>query len=105
MIEAGGEGRGLAEVAAQPHQLHPGVARPGVPHARRRAVPGAVVDEDDLEALAQAVEDVRHPGGQGLDRLRLVAHRHDDGDVQLRGLGGRLQRTDGDRLAAHRAPL
>ena len=61
----------------------------GLAHPRRRAVARAVVDEDDLEALPQPLEHRRHALGQLAHRLRLVEHRHQHADVELRHRLGR----------------
>ena len=79
---------------------------PGLAHPRGRAVARAVVDEDDLEALAQPVEHRGHPRGQLRHRLRLVQHGDDDRDVELARLGRRIAREDGSgRLAGHRGRI
>ena len=108
VVEAGTEGGGLAEVAAQADQLDPGVPLARLPHPPGRAVGRAVVHEDDLERAAEPVEHDRDPPRQLLHRLRLVEHRDQDADVHLLGNGsdrwrvGRLAEGDG---LAHRRVL
>jgi hypothetical protein len=57
VVEAGRQGRRLAEVAAQAHQLDARVALARPAPALGGGVGRAVVDEDDLEAPAEPVED------------------------------------------------
>jgi len=103
VVESRREGRRLAEVSPQPHQLDPRVALSRLAHPAGRAVARAVVHVEDLERPSQPVQHLRHPRGELLHRLRLVAHGNDDGDLDLGRLRSGFDRDpDGDRLRACR---
>jgi hypothetical protein len=91
-VEAGGQRRLLAEVAAEADQLDPGPAIGQGGDDPGAAVPAAVIDIDHLDR--QAVGGIE-PGGQGLelpvqrrDRIRLVVQRHDDREAARTGRKG-----------------
>jgi hypothetical protein len=80
-LEAGGKRRRLSEVAAEPDDADPRVARLQIGHQLEARVGAAVVDEEELVGPA--------PGLEGLGELpvqlgqvqRLVTNGNDDGQI------------------------
>jgi hypothetical protein len=70
---------GVVEQADQA-QLRP-VGGGGKQHRRGR-VPAAVVDDEQLVADAESVEQRPHPVEEDRQHLLLVVHRHDDGEIR-----------------------
>ena len=83
--EAGGEGGGLAEVAAELDDAQAVVRRlqPGQP--RERLVRAAVVDGHDLVGAPAGLERGRQLAVELVHVGRLVLHRDDDRDVRVHG--------------------
>ena len=78
-LEAGHDGRVLAEVALQYHDARlRGAQRVLRPQHRHRAIPAAVVDEHALVRDPQAVEDGIQACEEGRQPGLLVEHGNDD---------------------------
>ena len=79
VVEAGGKSRGLAEVAAELDDEDAGVYGSDLFEETIGAVAGAVVDEDELEGVADLLHDGLEAVVESGDVLFLVVERHDDG--------------------------
>ena len=79
VIESSGEARGLSEIAAQLHNRHSAVHRSDLPQHGERLVARAVIDENDLKALAIRFHDRLQTIIEVGDVLLLVMQRYDDG--------------------------
>ena len=79
VIEAGGESGGLAEVAAELDDQYAGVDGGYLFEQTIGAVAGTVVDEDELEALANLLHDGLEAVIERGDVLLFVVKRNDDG--------------------------
>ena len=79
VVEAGGERRLLAEIAAE--RDHRDFGARALQHRQqfRRAVRGAVIDIDDLPAQPDASHDGNEAALEFLDHLDFVVGGHDDG--------------------------
>ena len=80
VVEAGGEGGGLAEVPAQAQDAHPRVRGLDREQPLPRRIRGAVVHEDDLVGLAEGEEARRQLPMQVGQVLGLVVDGDHDGD-------------------------
>ena len=79
VVEAGGERRGLAEVAAELYDEDAAVDRGNLFKQTIAAVSGAIVDEDQLKALPDLFHDLLQAGIEDGDILFFVVKRHDNG--------------------------
>ncbi len=79
VVEAGGEGGGLAEVAAELDDENAAVYGGDLFEETVGAVAGAIVDEDQLEGLADLLHDGLEAVVEGGDVLFFVMERDDDG--------------------------
>src|SRR5277367_2465114 len=79
MIEAGFQGRGLAEVAAQADNHDAFVGAGDFRELAEGAILAAIVDEHDLIRLAERVHGVDDLDVELRDALLLVIERHDHG--------------------------
>jgi hypothetical protein len=79
VIEAGGEGRGLAEVAAELDDENARIHCGDLFEETVGAIAGAIVDEDEFEGFADLLHDGLEAVVEGGDVLLLVMERNDDG--------------------------
>jgi hypothetical protein len=78
MIEAGGKGRGLAEVAPQFHHENPAVDCRNLFEELVGAVVGAVVDQHQLKALPYLLHDLLEAGVENRYVLFFVVKWHNN---------------------------
>ncbi len=106
MIDAGGEGGFLAEVARQVHDLDASIAQAAIQQMGQGIVVRAVVDEHDLEPQAGAVEEWLDRPQEEVDRLLFVEDRYDQRQEWIRwpagALGGELALERGFGLGRQR---
>lgn len=81
MVEAGGEGNVLAEIARQAQYLDGRIARPVGHQPGHGVIAAAVVDADDIVAAAQIVEHRLDTLEEEVDAVGLVEHGNDHGDM------------------------
>ena len=81
LLEAGGQGRGLAVVAAEADRPQPAVPCRQSPEDLEGAVGAAVVDEDHLEGEPQGGEGGLDLLAQRLEALLLVVHGNHHGQI------------------------
>ncbi len=79
VVEAGGEGGGLAEVAAELDDENAGVHCGDLFEEAVGAIAGPIVDEDEFEGFADLLHDGLEAVVEGGDVLLLVMKRNDDG--------------------------
>ncbi len=79
VVEAGGQGRGLAEVAAQLDDEHAAVDRGDLFEKLVGTVAGAIVDEDQLERVADLLHDLFQARVEGGNVLFFVMEGNDNG--------------------------
>ena len=79
VVEAGGEGRGLTEVAAELDDEDAAVYGGDLFEKAIGAVAGAIVDEDQLEGFADLLHDGLEAVVESGDVLLFVMERNDDG--------------------------
>ena len=91
MVDAGGEGGLLAEVARQVDDPDAPVAGAAVEQAGERVVARAVVHEHDLEAQPVALEDRHDRVDEEVDRFVLVEDRHHQRQQRVGRPSGPLQ--------------
>ena len=80
--EAGGERRGLTEVAPELDHADARVRLLDASQNLERSVRAAVVDEQDLVRTSPALERVGELAVKRLEIVRLVVDRDDDGEVR-----------------------
>ena len=78
VVEAGGQCRSLAEVAAQLDHQHAAVDRGNLFQQLVGAVTGAIVDQHQLKALAHLLHDLLQARIEGGHVLFFVVERDDD---------------------------
>src|SRR4030042_1957322 len=81
MVEAGGQGRGLAEVSPQADELDPAVLLLKASENRPGRIGASVVDEDDLERPAGLFHRPYELPMEFLQVLGLVENGDDKGDI------------------------
>ena len=81
VVHARGDRQLVAEVAREREQLDPRVPLGAGGRPRRRAVPAAVVDEEQLEILGLLLEHAAQAIAEDGEALLLVQERHDDDDL------------------------
>ena len=80
MIEPGGAGTLVTEVAREANADHVGIARGKLANDLGRTVGGTIIDEDDAAIGADAIERLGQPAMQLGKICFLVQQRDDDGD-------------------------
>ena len=85
--------RVLTEVPLEADRVDARVVRVELLQHGECSVRGAVVDIDDLERTAEALERGDRPAVELLERLDLVVERDDDGELGGRVAGCRLHRS------------
>ena len=78
VIEPGGDGDLLAEVAAERDGAIARIKLMGSAQPLKRAVAGAVVDENDLEGIGRTLQNRRQRLHEKVKIVRLVEHGDDD---------------------------
>ena len=78
MVEAGGQGGGLPEVAAQLHHHDAAVHGGNLLQQRERVVAASIVYKDQFERLARGLHDHLQAVVELGDVLFLVVKRYDD---------------------------
>src|SRR5690606_34813738 len=78
MVQAGGQGGFLAEIAREGDQADRGVFFLDRPDRRPRGIGAAVVDEDHRDRAAGRLERIFHRAIERRDRVRFVQYRYDE---------------------------
>src|SRR5436309_2964513 len=94
VLDAGGEGGGLAVVARQADDAEPRLARDEPDEALEAPVAAPVVDRDDLRRAAERIEHRAELGDERLQALRLVVERDDDRERGRRGAQNSVSATN-----------
>src|SRR5215469_13614628 len=82
VVEAGGEGRGLAEIPAQLHHNHSAVDGSNLLEEQEGVVLAAIVDENQLEGLARGFHDDLEPVVKFGNILFFVVKRDNNGILE-----------------------